>query len=368
VRRRIACASLLVLRAAWAHGDTEPAPSAAASTLSAETPATERERVVLLVGNLDARWIARARGQLSDLPVVVVADSSANPGDAAAQQQHARRLGQARGADFVAWLSAESPESGDASSALAESEVRIWQTQTGRLYRHRLGRPWAELSAEDRSAALEIAALTLRSAVRASTTEVAAAPVNEGERADTAEKEVASPMLWRVGLGASWQLDGLTSAGMAGAGAEFAAQWQRWSLGAGGSFGFAANAAAEGADLRLSRHTAFLQASYALLDEPSFSCAGLLRAGVGVHHRETRSTAWNALPLPGQTLHSALLAGGARGAWHFSTSQALMLTLAATWQLAPPRYTVERLDSEQVYAYPLWTISPALELGWAMSL
>lgn len=351
------------MQAASAQDDAVPSASAPPSVPPAQAPVLDEDpRVVLLVGSLDARWLARARGQLSDLPVVVVEERGATPADAGAEPQQARRLAEARGADVVAWLSSESPPAGGASSATSQSEVRIWLAQPGRLYRHRLGRRWDELSAEDRSAALEIAALTLRSAVRASTSEAADAP------ATAMDPEEAAPVSWRVGLGASWRLDGVTPLGMAGAGAELGVVWQRWSIAGGGSFGFTASAAAEGSDLLLSGHSVFLQATHALLERPSFSCVGLLRGGLGIHRRETRATASNTLPLPPRTVRSALLAGGARGSWHFTRAQALTLTLAATWQLAPPRYGIEELESEQVFEYAAWAISPALEIGWSMTL
>lgn len=375
MRRRFACAVLLLGRIAPARDALqEEAPTSQGETPSApiveERAGSRSERarppVVLLLQGVDSRWTQRAQGQLSDLQAVVTEEPAQGEGNSEAQRLLARRLARARGADVVAWLSSASPASAGAS-VTRTSEVRIWLASSERLYTRQLGTAWGELTAADQSAALEIAALTLRSALRAFADDAIVQTTADEPRREL-EPAPSGPGPFRVGLAASWQLDGQTSRGAGAAGAEVGVAWRRWSWSAGGFLGLEAQVGARDADLLLTRHSAFLQTSYALLEQPAFSCGALLRTGLALSRRETRPSVANALPTPPQTQRSALLGGGLRGSWHFAAAHALTLTAAATWQPAAPRYSIQVLESEQVFEYPLWQIQPSVELGWSMIL
>jgi hypothetical protein len=121
-------------------------------------------RVLILEGPTQD-WVRRVRGQLSDLPVAI--STLALVVEGLPQAELARQLGplaEHRDAALVAWLANDGVEPG--GSGARRTDVAIWFARSGRFFARRLGARWRELSASDRSAALELAALSVRSAVR----------------------------------------------------------------------------------------------------------------------------------------------------------------------------------------------------------
>jgi hypothetical protein len=116
--------------------------------------------VLILLGPA-TDWAARVRGQLSDLPVrarseaVPESEQSASRSSAFARRQ---------GAKVTVWLATDGDPA--APEGRAGAYVAIWLAESRALYTRRIAADWRALSAADRSAALEIAALGVRSAVR----------------------------------------------------------------------------------------------------------------------------------------------------------------------------------------------------------
>jgi hypothetical protein len=116
---------------------------------------------VLILEGPSADWTRRVQGQLSDLPAVLrVASSSARPeSDPGAVQELARRYR----ATLVVWIV---PAFGRSEGRRGATAVALWFASSERLYTRPVAGVWSELSAADQSGALELAALSVRSAVR----------------------------------------------------------------------------------------------------------------------------------------------------------------------------------------------------------
>lgn len=153
-----ACVALL----AFPRGVRAQAPAVNAD---AETRAPVL--AVLILDTPGTEWAARVRGQLSDLPALVHTAPLPEGGpDARALRALSRRFS----ADLIAWIMPEggSVELGDpgAIEAPRSTYVALWFSSTERLYARVVAGAWSGLSAADRSGAVELAALGVRSAVR----------------------------------------------------------------------------------------------------------------------------------------------------------------------------------------------------------
>lgn len=117
-------------------------------------------RILILEGP-SADWTRRVHGQLSDLPAVLrITASSARPeSDPGAMRALARRYK----ATLVVWIV---PALGGPEGGRGVTAVAIWFASSERLYTRPVAGAWSELSSADQSGALELAALSVRSAVR----------------------------------------------------------------------------------------------------------------------------------------------------------------------------------------------------------
>jgi len=129
-------------------------------------PALEGEPRVLIVQGQARDWVRRVQGQLSDLPASI--ETAAAP-----QQRVALTRDELRAR--LEWLAMQRDAALVASivqldSPLGErTQVAIWFSGSELFYTRVLAEDWDRLSAADRSGALELAALSVRSAVRALT-------------------------------------------------------------------------------------------------------------------------------------------------------------------------------------------------------
>lgn len=319
--------------------------------------ATEQTIVVLLLSPLATEWRARAWGQLSDLPVVLVSERSPI-GSAKSAAQTLAQLAESRGADVVAWLSIDAPGDADPSDTAATTRIVIYEARDQRLHERPVGDAWSGLHAGDRSAALEVAALTLRSVLRARL-------AVETERPGTTKPPRARR--FRSSVGMSWQLDGQTSLGALSLGADLGVAGQYWSLSLGGQWGLGASIAAREATLRLVRHALFLEARYLPLQAGPIDLGGLFRGGLAITRRETVAASELAVPLRDSTLTSALLGVGAVARWRPARDHALEVVVAANGYTAPPLYVFQLVDTESRREYPLWKLQPSGALGWAVT-
>jgi hypothetical protein len=119
---------------------------------------------VLIYADPATDWGRRVLGQLSDLPAIAeIRQAPLLAGrplpDGAAPAHAAQISGQA----LTAWLATGA----DPTSREGEGTfIAIWLAGAAKPYTRRIAADWTALSAGDRSAALEVAALSVRSAVR----------------------------------------------------------------------------------------------------------------------------------------------------------------------------------------------------------
>lgn len=335
--------------AAWAASAAHEPESAAPS---------QQEVRVLLVSPFAAQWRTRAWGQLSDLPVALDSEHRAAGSDEPSQQTLAS-LGRARAVDVVAWLSIDAPPAGALRTAPdAVTRVLIYETSEQRLHERQVASAWSGLDADDRSAALEVAALTLRSVLRARLVEAAPAPP---------EPEPVRAFGFRAAAGAGWQLDGQTPRGALSVGGELGIAGPSWSLSLAGWWGLDADIEAGPATLRVARHALFVEARYLAIQFAAIDLGALARGGLALMRRTTRAESELAVPLPDSNLTSALFGLGAVGRWRATDEHALELVAAANAHSAPPLYTIEIVQTGTRREYALWKLQPSLSLAWAMT-
>jgi hypothetical protein len=238
--------------------------------------------------------------------------------------------------------------------------VLVWVAETEQMYARRLGVGWQDLNADDRSGALEIGALTLRSAVRS----LLMKPDTLTEPASLDAAGATSAWTFQGGAGLGWQIDGQTALGMAHVNAGVGVGHGRWAWAVTAWLGLPAHVAVPGARLELERHALLLETGYDLLQSSSHSLAALVRAGAVLNRRETTVSSDDVVALLPERLFSAAFAAAISGRWHIAQSQCLTLGLGATWQLQAPRYVVLDTADDRSLQYPLWNVQPFLELGW----
>ena len=135
----------------------------------ARAQAPDPVRILVLAGPTP-EWLRRVRGQLSDLPVSIATLALTLEGQP--EPELIRQLGplaEHRDAVLVAWLITDhgARRAGTGNVVRAPStRVGIWFARSGRFFSRPLGGPWTRLSVSDRSGVLELAALSVRSAVR----------------------------------------------------------------------------------------------------------------------------------------------------------------------------------------------------------
>lgn len=359
---------------AWAQSSTGPGGAAGA-------PRTGRSARVLLLSSGQAEWVERVRGQLGDIDATLSVSAASPEGSLASQLERARQLGGEQGADVVAWLALDlEPAGGSARGESASGAyVLVWSAPTEQHYARRLGERWHRLSPGDQSAALEVGALTVRSAVRSLALDASDEPSSEAPPAPLApDASLPNPSLsgpeelspawgWHAGVSYDWQLDGQTAWGLSSLDARAGVHRGAWSGSLLGGWGLPASIDAAGAELELRRHVVWLEGAHTPVSRSTFSAAALLRVGMSFGRRETRATSSELLATRPQSDRSMCVGAGLRGALHLGGSQSLTLALTGTWLPTAPRYVIEDPTNDRRLEYPLWNVQPSLELGWVYS-
>jgi hypothetical protein len=146
------------------------AGTARARDVRVEAAASPRAQLgVLIVEDPSTDWGRRVQGQLSDLPASAEIQAAptlaapASPGRALPAPAAAAGSEKASSRALTAWLvTGSDPASHESDGTF----IAIWFAGAAKPYTRRIAADWATLSAGDRSAALELAALSVRSAVR----------------------------------------------------------------------------------------------------------------------------------------------------------------------------------------------------------
>jgi hypothetical protein len=372
-----------VLRILWPAWLSLQFATPASAQLAAEGRTLAAERVapigVLLVATDASGFPERAGGQLSDLPVrvSVAASPSREPSSWQARELRARQLSRQHAADVVAWLQSDAaaPDAAAPDAAAPDAPAPgaaraaylvTFVAATGELRARRIGEAWPGLSDEARSAALEVAALALRSTLRSLVLErsaLAAPPPPEPPRELIVER--AEPVRWVTGWGLGWSVNGQSPLGSAGLLIELGMARGPWSWGACGRLGLPSSVVAGDAELSVRQHAAAAELGYRL-GTGRWSLAPLLRAGVTITSRQARASASNVVLTDDDTHVGPLLAAGLGADLRVFSGQRLRLSLLALWQPDAPSYVLQRSSSEDASVASLWNVQPSVELGWAV--
>jgi hypothetical protein len=385
-----AAGAVLVLLAAFAP------PAAAESTDASGSEAHQPKVDVLILVGPATDWAARVRGQLSDLPVRTRSgDLPVGDGDAARASGFARQ----QSAEVTVWLATDGDPA--AREPHGGAFVAIWLSSSQELYTRRIAADWQRLSAADRSAALEIAALSVRSAVRSLLLDAAndatgtgddpvsnsepepvftAAPSSAKdativptdaeavpeERAGSSALDVASllPRGVELEMGGAWQLYGRGTLGVAGLRAGLRLAWADWAFEAIGQYGLPAQAQVGPATLELVRHAVLGELQYFAWEHGAWRVSPLLRAGVTSLGR--RSVSSNDAALRRSTAKRyefPTLGAGAIAELSLSSRLSMSLRGVLNVETAVPTFDVQTADGASVWSSTPWALQPSLEVG-----
>lgn len=266
----------------------------------------------------------------------------------------------------------------------------VWTASDDAYDARRLSGPWRLLSAADRSAALEMGAMTVRSAVRAlqfARAHAAAEPADrvssfqpmppqvpvETESSPSSSAHVfpaeSEPPAWgwQAGAALEWQLDGQTSHGMSSFEGSAGVRRGNWSGSLVAAVGLGARIEASGAELALGRHRLGLEVGHLLAASSRWSVAATLQAALQWTRRETLPTAPDFMPTASREQLAPAASGGLRGAYQLSAAHAVTLDVGAGWYPLAPSYVIEDAFHAERSEYALWKIQPSLAAGWVFS-
>jgi hypothetical protein len=366
-----------------------------AREVSQQTPVD----VLILLGSATG-WAARVRGQLSDLPVR--ARSEALP---ASEQAAFRSSAFARrqAADVTVWLATDgdpaAPERGGAY-------VAVWLADAQDLYTRLIAADWRALSAADRSAALELAALSVRSSVRsllldaartdpaaavagAVTAESDATPPGEGHTAAAVESDVTLPPRPSTGssmserpdvaaldfrsmlpsgleleVGGAWQLYTRSAPGTGGLRAGVRVSWASWAFELIGQYGVPSEAQLGPARLELVRHALIGEAHYFAWEHEAWRLSPLLRAGMTSIRRRSKSSEGAALrPLEAARYDFPTFGLGAIAELSLTPRLSVSLRTALNLETAAPTFAVQTASGASAWSTMPWALQPSLEVG-----
>jgi hypothetical protein len=374
--------------------------------------------VRLLVLGSVPEFIARVRGQVSDLDVLIEIDAwrtrtpRADPGEALIE------LAARHDADVIAWLR-EVSDNASASSAGAEAvsgrsahAVHVWVAARRQVYSRRIGplhrsgpsssepagvnHPGAldtrepRVTSSEQSATLEAAALIVRSAVRSVLLEQSGRGGSVGDasmaiEASTASSESALPpaaitvpgsvedregsgsaspegaaaaLRWAPHARLDWTYAGLSRSGSWSLGMGLALRYQRLSLGVGGSYGFPEIVQHANVQLELRRQTLFAEVGWEALSLPRFTLLPMLQAGVARFARSSSTSAPDRLAKPAESSISALASLELVAEYELTGALRLSGVAGVDFLSHVPRYLLDGAGAQQIAPLEAWRFQP----------
>ncbi|MBN1610998.1 MAG: hypothetical protein JW940_30485 [Polyangiaceae bacterium] len=360
-------------------GRAEPACAAAEQPQPTGSPApsseTQPQVLDVWLRAEDPAWIARAEGQLSDLPVRV--HVIRQPVEADPEQQLAS--GNAvHAAGLVAWLSPDARAKGHLSPEGEGAYLLVWSAPAQRLYVRRVGPTFEQSNDLERSATLEIAALALRTATRAALSgrsldfeahRLRLPEASDELRAGPAAlptSERSSPR-WLGGARASVALDGRSDAGIGSLGAEVQLETRAWRIGASAEVGLPSTLESRQAKLIVRRHVAAAMLGRVAELSPTIQLIPRLWAGVAGFHRETQPQVAELDPSDANTTISGLLGAGCSLQCKPFAPSFLALELGAAWVPGAPTLRLLHEDGRILVSHRLWRLEPQAGLQVGLS-
>jgi len=350
--------------------DMPPAPSADVSD-------SERHVLEVWIRAENAAWVARAEGQLSDLPVRVRLFYRALEPDFERQLAAARAV---RTEGLVVWLSPDARTPAHLAAPGDGAYFFAWFARAKRLYARRVGPGFRGSDAAEWSATLEIAALALRTAARAALAgqalgvkaerPVVSAPSTATATPPTLREQAGQEGAWRsiVGASASWSLDGETDTGLLSVGPRLEAELSRWRLGVFGEIGLPATIQSRDAELILRR--SYLAASVGRVFAPSLTLHLVPQIDIGAawFRRETQSKSERLLASESSSTESGLVGLGLLVELAVAEHGLLGVGLGGVWVPGAPTIQLLREDGTVLVSHRLRSLQPQLRvtlgIGW----
>lgn len=341
--------------------------------------AEERLRLVLRSSNT-GDWPARVRGQLADLDVHVAESELALEDGQDERIESARSLATEHDAVLVAWLeSGSQPEAGTAPRAFTV----VWFADSGDVYRREIGPSFIRVVEGTDSAGLELAALTVRSAVRSLLAQAVPAPAppaalpvppasepvprvpapaQRTEPRRATQKQPHAKL--ELGLGAALRLTGLEEHYHLGprlhAGLVFGRVRGSGEL----VLGLPNTTSVGGTEVELRQDRLTAGASVDVVHGDAFTLAPRSFVSVERTSRLTLVTAPSATSTTASAVVGFSLGGSLAASWRITFGHWVRFGVGASWAPRTVRYVSSDATSvARVVATP-WPFEPGVELGW----
>ncbi|HKO93802.1 MAG TPA: hypothetical protein VJU61_21760, partial [Polyangiaceae bacterium] len=288
------------------------------------------------------------------------------------------------------------------------TEVAIWFSESHLLYLRVLAEDWRQLSANDRSGALELAALSVRSAVRALTldpAEIGAFTDADAELPETAARDgLADPdplvdpavvvqrsvverasasatdgvvddrsgtdragtpleLRWSSELGMLGYLQGEPAVGSLALQLGLGVASGAWGLSVRGQLGIPTTSSLGPAQVELQRYAVLAEVGYFGWNAGAWQFGPLLRAGFTLTERETSSENPALAASDSRSQGSLLLGGGWSSEYRWSERFGFFMRGGLDWQASPIQYAVVTTTGEPVASAEAWALQPSLEVG-----
>lgn len=324
--------------------------------------ASELPRLVFVAPT--SALLSRVEGQLSDLEVEVSVLSDAQvPSDI---ELDAPLLAERQGAEWVVWTRSES------AAEVGSDSICIWSRTGEPLYCRRFAGTGRSGEPFDSSAGYELAALTVRSAVRARLLELQAAeaerkpepspaPPPKPKSEPQAEPAATREPEFGLELGAGWLWEGLqpTGTGSLHVAGVFSGSTLR--LGLGASLAQRNEVNLQQIEVASRRGSAELGVGLRVLSVGDFSLLPELAAGL-LWHTRTSAAAGGAEATPGATFYAPYFGGRVRFEYALSQRFDLCFVPSLDWVPNSNDWIVLDLAERAVAARSSWHLQPGVRV------
>ncbi len=323
----------------------------------------------------------RVRGQLVDLDVQLLLDDSPVEHSREGRRDSALRLSRAHDADLIVWVR-ESEVDDEGSNKRGEAVVVVWFAESASDYTRSVGPSLEQLVSGQDSVALEVAALTVRSAVRSANMErVPELPPSDEPSETTDLRQLPSPREpaprvaepsanpepsdgWRLELGvgarAGWTGVGTALAPRVHGGVRIGPLRSVATF----SVGLPSNAVASDIEFELRRDQLGVEASLEVVRAGLTRWSPIVRFDVERSSRTTRATPADVTASASHVVVNTSFGAGAFFEWRVHSEHQLQLQVMTDWYPVRTDHTVRATDGSLVSSTPTWRLQPSVGIAW----
>ena len=312
--------------------------------------------------------LERVRGQLSDLDATIVPVPEALPAQPDEQEKTAYALAETHNADLVTWVAADTrapaswqPDNGSGTfiAILFSSDRHVFAGRLSAIA------PRAA-SAERRSAEYELAAVSVRSAVRALLQVRRETPHDKSNQ----EAEPPSPtpsQRFNVSVGGSWTHDGQTESGTLSAEVAGGIAWADWEVWLGAAVSNQATIEMISNRITFRRVDISLEGRYALRLSERLSVGPLLGLGHWWFLSESDQQSSNVVDADSGADSTFIMSPGVFAEWWLTDAHSLQGKFSAAWLIDVPTYRLGIGASPLSVEYRFNALHPRVGASWRMS-